>query len=69
MRTFRRPLVGVANTWIEVMPCNFHLRRLSERVKAGHPGRWRHADRVQHHRRLGRHFDGNGRHEGVVDQP
>ena len=30
-----RPLIGVANTWIEVMPCNFHLRRLSERVKAG----------------------------------
>jgi len=27
--------VGVANTWIEVMPCNFHLRRLSEKVKAG----------------------------------
>ncbi len=30
-----RPLIGVANTWIEVMPCNFHLRRLSDRVKAG----------------------------------
>ncbi|UVT17781.1 MAG: dihydroxy-acid dehydratase [Nitrospira sp.] len=30
-----KPLIGVANTWIEVMPCNFHLRRLSERVKAG----------------------------------
>ena len=30
-----RPLVGVANTWIEVMPCNAHLRRLSEKVKAG----------------------------------
>lgn len=30
-----KPLVGVANTWIEIMPCNFHLRRLSERVKAG----------------------------------
>jgi dihydroxy-acid dehydratase len=30
-----RPLIGVANTWIEIMPCNFHLRRLSERVKAG----------------------------------
>ncbi len=29
------PLVGVANTWIEVMPCNSHLRRLSEKVKAG----------------------------------
>jgi dihydroxy-acid dehydratase len=30
-----RPLVGVANTWIEVMPCNYHLRRVAERVKAG----------------------------------
>ncbi len=30
-----RPLIGVANTWIEVMPCNYHLRRLSEKVKAG----------------------------------
>src|SRR3981081_3040302 len=29
-----RPIIGVANTWIEVMPCNFHLRRLSERGKA-----------------------------------
>ena len=31
----RRPLIGVANTWIETMPCNFHLRRLSEKVKEG----------------------------------
>ncbi len=31
----RKPHIGVANTWIETMPCNFHLRRLSERVKAG----------------------------------
>jgi len=31
----RKPLVGVANTWIEVMPCNYHLRRLSEQVKQG----------------------------------
>jgi len=30
-----RPLIGVANTWTEVMPCNFHLRRLSEKVKEG----------------------------------
>ena len=30
-----KPLVGIANTWIEVMPCNFHLRRLSARVKEG----------------------------------
>ncbi|WP_052890471.1 dihydroxy-acid dehydratase [Thermogemmatispora carboxidivorans] len=31
----QRPLIGVANTWIETMPCNFHLRRLAEHVKAG----------------------------------
>jgi dihydroxy-acid dehydratase len=30
-----RPLVAVANTWTEVTPCNFHLRRLAEHVKAG----------------------------------
>ena len=32
---FRKPLIGIANTWIELMPCNYHLRRLAERVKAG----------------------------------
>jgi len=31
----QRPIVGIANTWTEVMPCNFHLRRLAERVKDG----------------------------------
>src|SRR6202161_2332311 len=30
-----KPIVGVANTWIETMPCNFHLRRLSAKVKEG----------------------------------
>jgi dihydroxy-acid dehydratase len=30
-----RPLIAVANTWIETMPCNFHLRRLSAKVKEG----------------------------------
>jgi len=30
-----RPIVGIANTWTETMPCNFHLRRLAERVKDG----------------------------------
>ncbi len=30
-----RPLIGVANTWIETMPCNFHLRRLSAKAKEG----------------------------------
>ena len=31
----RRPIVGIANTWTETMPCNFHLRRLAEKVKEG----------------------------------
>jgi dihydroxy-acid dehydratase len=31
----KKPLVAVANTWTEAMPCNFHLRRLSEKVKEG----------------------------------
>ncbi|MGI8429635.1 MAG: dihydroxy-acid dehydratase [Solirubrobacteraceae bacterium] len=30
-----RPLVAVANTWIETMPCNFHLRALAAKVKQG----------------------------------
>jgi dihydroxy-acid dehydratase len=30
-----RPLIGVATTWIETMPCNFNQRRLAEFVKEG----------------------------------
>lgn len=30
-----RPLIGVATTWIETMPCNYNQRRLAEHVKAG----------------------------------
>jgi dihydroxy-acid dehydratase len=32
---FRKPLVGVANTWIEIGPCNYHLRELAAHVKDG----------------------------------
>ena len=32
---FAKPLVGIANTWIEIGPCNYHLRELAEHVKAG----------------------------------
>jgi len=32
---FTKPLIGVANTWIEIGPCNYHLRELAEHVKAG----------------------------------
>jgi dihydroxy-acid dehydratase len=30
-----RPLIGVANTWIEIGPCNYHLKDLAAAVKAG----------------------------------
>jgi len=32
---FKKPLIGVANTWIEIGPCNFHLRELAIHVKDG----------------------------------
>lgn len=31
----KKPLVGIANTWIEIGPCNYHLRDLAEHVKRG----------------------------------
>jgi dihydroxy-acid dehydratase len=30
-----KPLIGIANTWTEIGPCNFHLRRLSAKIKEG----------------------------------
>ena len=30
-----KPLIGVANTWTEIGPCNFHLRKLAADVKRG----------------------------------
>jgi dihydroxy-acid dehydratase len=32
---FAKPLIGIANTWIEIGPCNYHLRELAEHVKEG----------------------------------
>jgi len=31
----KQPLIGIANTWIEIGPCNLHLRDLAAEVKAG----------------------------------
>jgi len=31
----KKPIIGIANTWIETMPCNFNLRELAAHVKAG----------------------------------
>ena len=30
-----KPIIGIANTWTEIGPCNYHLRELAERVKVG----------------------------------
>ena len=30
-----KPLIAIANTWTEIGPCNFHLRRLSAKIKEG----------------------------------
>src|SRR5438067_8506806 len=30
-----KPIIGVANTWTEICPCNFHLRQLAESIKQG----------------------------------
>jgi dihydroxy-acid dehydratase len=32
---FSKPLIGIANTWIEIGPCNYHLRELAEHVRQG----------------------------------
>ncbi len=31
----RKPIIGIANTWIETMPCNYNLRELAAKVKEG----------------------------------
>ena len=31
----KKPIIGVANTWIETMPCNYNLRELAVKVKDG----------------------------------
>src|SRR5437764_1119150 len=31
----RKPIIGIANTWIETMPCNYNLRELAAKVKQG----------------------------------
>ena len=31
----KKPIIGVANTWIETMPCNYNLRDLAVKVKEG----------------------------------
>ena len=65
----RKPLIGIANTWIEIGPCNYHLRELAEHVAGRHSRGRRHADGVQHGLHLGRHHDGHTGHADVAHQP
>jgi len=64
----KRPLVGIANTWIEVIAVQHPPARLAAQVRKGSAPP-RHAGRVQHHRGLRRHLDGDGGDEGVARQP
>ena len=64
-----KPLIGVATTWIETMPCNINQRRLAEFVKEGIRARRRHADGVRDRLGQRRRDDGHRGDEGVADQP
>ena len=64
-----KPLIGVANTWTEIGPCNFHLRKLAVDVKRGIRAAGGTPFRVQHHQHLGRHHHGHRGHERLADQP
>ena len=64
-----KPIIGVASTWTETMPCNFGLRDARREGQGGHPRRRRHADGVQHDRDLRRDHDGHAGHEDVAGQP
>ena len=44
----RRPIIGIANTWTEIGPCNYHLRGLADEVKEGVRSAGGHADGVQY---------------------
>ncbi len=64
-----KPLIAVAHTWIEIMPCTAHLRDLAEHVKRGIRAAGATPDRVQHYRRMRRHLDGHARHARLAHQP
>ena len=65
----KKPIIGIANTWTETMPCNFNLRAPGREGERGRARRRRHADGVQHHRHQRRRHDGHRGHEGIAGQP
>ena len=65
----KKPIIGIANTWIETMPCNYNLRRLAKHVKAGIRAAGGTPDGVQYRCHFGRRDHGHRRHEGLADLP
>ncbi len=64
-----KPIIGVASTWIETMPCNFHLRVLAAKVKEGireAGGTPMELNTIAISRR---HHDGHERDEDLAGQP
>ena len=57
-----KPIIGVATTWIETMPCNLNQRALARARQARRARRRRHADGAQHDRGLRRRVDGHRGH-------
>jgi dihydroxy-acid dehydratase len=64
-----KPIIGIANTWTEIGPCNFHLRDIAEAVKQGireAGGTPMEFNTITISRR---HHHGHARHEGLADLP
>ena len=64
-----KPIIGVASTWIETMPCTYHLRSLSHRVKEGIRAAGGTPMEFNTDRDLRRHHDGHARHAHEPGQP
>ena len=64
---FGKPQVGVASTWNEVTPCNYHLDKLAALAKEGVRQGGAVPIEFTHDRHLRRHRDGPRGHEGVAD--
>ena len=64
-----KPLIGVANTWIETMPLQLSPAPTLREGERRHPRRGRHSDGIQHHRYQRRRDYGHRRHAGLPGQP
>ncbi len=56
---FDKPIIGVANGYSTITPCNSGLDLLARRRRGRDPRGGRHASAVRHDHRKRRHFDGN----------